>query len=98
MPGIVSQHSGGNSLWSCLQGDEILPPHLKTRQVVTRPLPETAQSPVLQHKKGPYRKTVNKGAVTSGIVLLSPHGEKVSKRTQHQANKKVASLGLYLRL
>lgn len=31
MPGIVSQHSGGNSLWSCLQGDEILPPTFKDK-------------------------------------------------------------------
>lgn len=80
---------GGNSLWSCLQGDEILlPTHLKTRQVVTWPLPETAQSPALQHKKGPYGKTANKGAVTSGIVLLSPHGEKVSIKQKNSTSGK----------
>lgn len=76
MPGIVSQYSGGNSLTELLQGDEILPSTF--RQVVTQPLPETAHSPALQHKKDPYRKAAYKGAVTTDIVLHSPHGKKVS--------------------
>lgn len=88
MPGIVSQHSGATLCGVAYRAMKSSPPHLKTRQVVTWPLPETAQSPALQHKKGPYGKTANKGAVTSGIVLLSPHGEKVSIKEKNSTSGK----------